>query len=92
MMQPTLTYNDTLAAYQNYPTPIRPFLLRAETHPALRSQLTKSFMRVFIDILGRAPITDPLRPLWLRNDIIAENLNISTKTVSRALHFLKQKA
>lgn len=91
-MPSSLTYNDTLAAYQNYPAPIRPFLLRAETHPTLRSQLTKSFMRVFIDILGRAPIADPLRPLWLRNDIVAENLNISTKTVSRALHFLKQKA
>jgi hypothetical protein len=92
IMQPTLTYNDMLNAYQKYPAPIRPFLLRAETHPILRSQLTKSFMRVFIDVLGRAPIADPLRPLWLRIDMVADNLGISTKTVSRALRFMKKQA
>jgi hypothetical protein len=87
-----LTYNDILDTYQNYPVPIRPFLLRAETHPTLRSQLTKSFMRVCIDVLSRAPIADPCRTLWLRNDIVADNLGISTKTVSRALNFMKKQA
>jgi hypothetical protein len=49
-------------------------------------------MRVCIDVLSRAPIADPLRPLWLRIDIVAENLGLSTKTVSRALNFMKKQA
>jgi len=88
---PALTYNDMLGAYAHYPAPIRPYLLRAETHPALRSILTKSFMRVVIDILGRAPIADPMRPLKLRADIIADNLDVSTKTVGRALGMMRKR-
>lgn len=90
-MTQSLTYNDMLGAYAPYPAPIRPYLLRAATHPLLSSLLTKSFMRVFIDILGRAPIADPCRPLWLRVDVVADKLNISTKTVTRAIRFLKNK-
>jgi len=89
-MAHSLTYNDMLGAYAPYPAPIRPYLLRAETHPALNRLLTKSFMRVFIDILGRAPIANPLRALRLRIDVIAKNLDISTRTVDRALSFFKE--
>ena len=85
-----LTYNDMLGAYSHYPAPIRPYLLRAETHPTLRSMLTKSFMRVVVDVLSRAPIADPVRPIKLRVDIVADDLDVSTKTVSRALNILRK--
>lgn len=81
-----LTYNEILGAYGVYPAPIRPYLLRAETHPTIREMLTKSFMRVFIDLLARAPIADPQRPIMLRVDTVAEQLDVSRKTVSRALN------
>ena len=68
---PNLTYNDVLSAYAEYPPPIRPYLLRVETHPTLRATLTKSFMRIIVDIVARAPIADPGRPLAFRADVIA---------------------
>lgn len=89
-MYSSLTYNDMLGAYDAYPIPIRPYLLRAETHPQLTPLLTKSFMKVLIDILARAPIKDPLRPLKLRVDVVANDLGISTKTVGRAIYFMQQ--
>ncbi len=89
MMSQSLTYNDMLGAYQPYPAPIRPYLLRAQSHPVISTLLTKSFMRVLIDIVGRSPISDPSRPLWLRVDIVAGTLDISIATVKRAIRFLK---
>jgi hypothetical protein len=86
-----VTYNDVLSAYSNYPAPIRPFLVRAETHPILRTQLTKSFMRVVIAILSRAPIADPARPLTFRAELLADHLGLSTKTVTRAINLLRYK-
>lgn len=85
----TLTYNDTLSAYSSYPAPIRPYLNRLETHPALRTSLTKSFMRVLVDVVSRAPIAEPKRSIRLRVDIVAEKLGISTKTVTRAITYMK---
>lgn len=88
-MTAALTYNDVLSAYGEYPSPIRPYLLRAETHPGIRSVLTKSFLRVFIDILSRAPIADPTRPIKVRVDAVAARLALSEKTVSRTLALMK---
>ncbi|WP_426106312.1 hypothetical protein [Massilia sp. TSP1-1-2] len=82
---PNLTYNDVLSAYAAYPAPIRPYLLRAETHPVLRPQFTKSGLRVFIDLLARAPIADPARPISVRADVTADRLALSSKTVGRVL-------
>lgn len=89
-MDSKLTYNDILSSYDEYPAPMRPYLVRAETHPDIRNKLTKSFMRVFIDILSRAPIADPLRPLKMRMDVVAEDLGISKKTVSRAVDLMRE--
>ena len=85
-----LTYNDVLSAYAEYPAPIRPYLLRTETHPTLRATLTKSFMRIIVDIVARAPISDPNRPLAFRADVIAANLDVTTKTVSRAVTLFRK--
>ncbi|MEJ7804465.1 MAG: hypothetical protein WKG03_00880 [Telluria sp.] len=83
-----LTYNDMLSAYGVYPAPIRPYLLRAETHPVLRPNFTKSGLRVFVDLLARAPIRDPERPIHVRVDVVARDFGVSTKTVGRVLRQL----
>lgn len=88
-MTTALTYNDMLSAYGQYPAPIRPYLLRAETHPGIRSVLTKSFLRVFVDIVSRAPIADPTQPIMVRVDVVAAKLALSKKTVSRTLSLMK---
>jgi hypothetical protein len=87
-----LTYNEMLSAYDDYPAPIRPYLLRAETHPLLREKLTKSFMRAFIDLLSRANIANPARPIWVRMDTTARRLGISAKTVSRTIALMTENA
>lgn len=87
-----LTYTDALSAYAAYPSPIRPYLLRAETHPIIRQTLTKSFMRAFIDLLSRANIADPSRPIQVRIDLTAERLGISAKTVSRTIGLMLDRA
>lgn len=86
------TYNEVLSAYTDYPAPIRPYLLRGETHPVLRDKLTKSFMRAFIDLLSRANISNPARPIWVRMDSTAKRLGISTKTVSRTIALMTEHA
>lgn len=85
-----LTYNEMLSAYSVYPAPIRPYLLRGETHPVLREKLTKSLMRAFIDLLSRANIADPARPIQVRMDLTAARLGISSKTVSRTIKLMKK--
>jgi len=85
-----LTYNEMLSAYSTYPAPIRPYLLRGETHPVLREKLTKSLMRAFIDLLSRANIADPARPIQVRMDLTAERLGISSKTVSRTIKLMRK--
>lgn len=87
-----LTYNEMLSAYNHYPAPIRPYLLRAQTHPVLRELLTKSFMRAFIDLLSRANIANPARPISVRMDVTAKRLGISVKTVSRTIAFMAEKS
>jgi len=87
-----LTYNEMLSAYNQYPAPIRPYLLRAQTHPVLRELLTKSFMRAFLDLLSRANIANPARPISVRMDVTAKRLGISVKTVSRTIAFMAEKS
>ena len=80
-----LTYNDMLSAYEDYPSPIRPYLLRAETHPDIRAKLTKSFMRVFIDLVARTRIRKPAKEISVSVHKVASQLSVSTKTVTRTI-------
>jgi len=80
-----LTYNDMLSAYEDYPSPIRPYLLRAETHPDIRAKLTKSFMRVFIDLVARTRIRKPAKEISVSVHKVASELGVSTKTVTRTI-------
>ncbi|MBD8531675.1 MULTISPECIES: hypothetical protein [unclassified Massilia] len=80
-----LTYNDMLSAYEDYPSPIRPYLLRAETHPDIRAKLTKSFMRVFIDLVARTRIRKPKKEISVSVHKLALELGVSTKTVTRTI-------
>jgi hypothetical protein len=81
----SLTYNDMLSAYEDYPSPIRPYLLRAETHPDIRAKLTKSFMRVFIDLVARTRIRKPAKEISVSVHKVASELGVSTKTVTRTI-------
>lgn len=81
-----LTYNDMLSAYSVYPAPIRPYLLRAETHPDIRMKLTKSFMRVFIDLVARTRIRKPEKEIDVSVHKVATKLGVSTKTVTRTIN------
>jgi hypothetical protein len=47
-------------------------------------------MRAFIDLLSRANIADPARPIQVRIDLTAERLGISSKTVSRTIKLMKK--
>lgn len=80
-----LTYNDMLSAYADYPAPIRPYLLRAETHPDIRARLTKSFMRVFIDLVARTRIRKPAKEISVSVQKVASELGVSKKTVTRTI-------
>lgn len=84
---PNLTYNHMLSAYEAYPSPIRPYLLRAETHPELREALTKSFMRVFIDLVSRTRIRKPEKEISVSVKAVAAKLDVSSKTVTRTISF-----
>jgi hypothetical protein len=80
-----LTYNDMLSAYEHYAAPIRPYLLRAETHPDIRAKLTKCFMRVFIDLVARTRIRKPEKEISVSVEKVAAELGVSTKTVTRTI-------
>ena len=82
---PTLTYNDMLNAYAEYPAPIRPYLLRTATHPAIISDLTRSARNVLLELVSRTPLDDPDRPILVKVANVATRLGISEKTVSRAI-------
>lgn len=88
---PHVKIADVLQAYAPYPAPIRPYLLKADTHPVLRSLFTRSGLLVLLDILGRAPVNNPERPVKLRVDKIAQTINRSEKTVQRVLNVLQSK-
>lgn len=84
-------YNDVLDAYCQYPAPIRPYLLYADTLSELRCQLSKSIHTAFIDLISRINIKDPLRPILVRVDDTAERLGMSERTVGRTIRHMKKK-
>jgi hypothetical protein len=77
-----------LINFQDYPAIIRPYLVKAHTHPILRNAFTKAGMRVLIDILSRAPIADLRRSIKVRLGNVAKATQTSEKTVQRVLDAL----
>lgn len=82
---PELTYNDTLSAYESYSKAIRPFLLRADTHPQIRAILSKSHLRILIDLLSRARIRNPDKEIKAKLENVASDLSVDRRTVTRAI-------
>jgi hypothetical protein len=80
-----LTYNDTLSAYEPYAKAVRPYLLRADTHPHIRHVLTKSQVRILIDLVSRACIRKPEKEIKVKLEHVASDLNVDRKTVTRAV-------
>lgn len=87
-MSTTPNYTDLLSAYAAYPSPIRPYLIYADTLEEIRIQLTKSTRLAFLDLVARINIAKPQQPILVRVDHTAEKLGISTKSVSRAIKLM----
>lgn len=82
---PELTYNNTLSAYESYPKAIRPYLLRADTHPRIREILSKSHLRILIDLVSRAGIRNPDKEIKVKLERVANELSVDRRTVTRAI-------
>ena len=80
-----LTYNDTLGAYASYAKAVRPYLLRADTHPYIREILSKSQVRILIDLVGRARVRKPDKEIKVKLEHVASDLSVDRRTVTRAI-------
>ena len=80
-----LTYNDTLGAYQPYAKAVRPYLLRADTHPYIRKILSKSQVRILVDLVSRARIRNPDKEIKVKLERVASDLSVDRRTVTRAI-------
>lgn len=80
-----LTYNDMLDAYCSYPAAIRKYLLRAETHPEIRTRLSKSAMRILVDLVSRARIRNPQKEILVKISNVAAKFDVDRRTVGRAI-------
>jgi hypothetical protein len=89
-MTSPVNYNDILSAYSDYPSPIRPFLLYADTQGDIRSKLTKATRLAFLDLVARANIANPQQPIMVRVDHTAAKLGISEKSVSRTIRLMRK--
>lgn len=80
-----LTYNETLGAYEPYAKAVRPYLLRADTHPYIREILSKSQVRILVDLVSRARIRNPDKEIKVKLERVASDLNVDRRTVTRAI-------
>ncbi|MBB5610577.1 MULTISPECIES: hypothetical protein [unclassified Janthinobacterium] len=78
------TLDDVIKPYLHLPTAIQTALVRVETHPTFRS-ITKSTLLVLKALVSRASATNGTRIIHARLDRLAEEANVSYKTVQRAL-------
>lgn len=83
------TLEDIVKPYQHYPKIIQQAILRAHTHPTFLV-LTKSMRKVLCSLLTRASQKDGLHPIKARIDRVAEEANVSEKTVQRAVAAFRQ--
>ena len=80
-----LTYNDTLGAYEPYAKAVRPYLLRTDTHPYIREILSKSQVRILVDLVSRARIRNPDKEIKVKLERVASDLSVDRRTVTRAI-------
>lgn len=83
------TLEDIVQPYQHYPKIIQQAVLRAHTHPTFLV-LTKSMRKVLCALLTRASQKNGLQPIKARTDRVAEEADVSEKTVQRAVAAFRQ--
>lgn len=89
-MQVTIpTLDSLIEPYKHYPKAIQHALLLVESHPAF-SILTKSARRVLKSMVTRCSRHNGTEPIFARVDRLAAEADVCTKTVQRAVAFLKK--
>jgi hypothetical protein len=83
------TLEEVVQPYQHYPKIIQQAILRAHTHPTFLV-LTKSMRKVLCALLTRASQKNGLQAIRARNDRLAEEADVSEKTVQRAVATFRQ--
>ncbi|MEC4723720.1 hypothetical protein RY831_31855 [Noviherbaspirillum sp. CPCC 100848] len=83
------TLEDIVQPYQHYPKIIQHAILRAHTHPTFLV-LTKSMRKVLCALLTRTSQKNGLQPIKARTDRVAEEADVSEKTVQRAVATFRQ--
>lgn len=78
------TLDDILTPYRSYPTAIQQAILLAHTNPTFLA-LTRSTRKVLCALLTRASQRNGFLPVKARIDRLAEEAQVSEKTVQRAL-------
>ncbi len=81
------TLEDIVRPYISYPATIRQALILVETHPSFKV-LTRSYLKVLKALVSRISKRNGFEPVKARVDHLAEEANVSEKTVQRALAFL----
>lgn len=84
------TLDEVVKPYLHLPTAIQTALIRIETHPVFRS-ITKSALQVLKALVSRASATNGTRTIRARNDKLADEAQVSVKTVQRALRQFRER-
>lgn len=74
--------------YQHLPSPIVLGIYRVEANPLVRRFLTPTFTRILQDLVSRVDRSNGAAPIRVRNDRVAETLDVNEKTVRRCLAHL----
>lgn len=82
------TVADLMSPYQKYPKTIQTAILLVETNPRFRG-LTLSMKSVLKTLITRVSKTDGTTPIRARLDLVAEQADVSTKTVQRTVSALR---
>jgi len=82
-------FHDLHQKYGHLPTILQEAVLRANSHLALQKSLTTSCRRVLADLVSRADKKDPARPIKVNLTKVADTVEISYKTVTRAINAME---
>lgn len=74
--------------YQHLPSPVVLGIYRVEANPLVRRLLTPTFTRILQDLVSRVDRSNGAVPIRVRNDRVADTLDVNEKTVRRCLAHL----
>jgi molybdenum-dependent DNA-binding transcriptional regulator ModE len=82
-------FHDLHQKYGHLPSVLQEAVLRANSHLALQKSLTTSCRLVLADLVSRADKKDPARPIKVNLTKVADTVEISYKTVTRAINAME---